>query len=171
MRAWLLPTIAAAVLGLCGAPHAQAQDADACAKFKWSIDRERDAFKGKLPTIRSGADYPGVMSGVTVMLDPQAKVTYPVPPARAPKAPTAFGAVVTAPPLAAKGVYQITVSEPVWIDVVQNGKALKSDSFTGQENCPGVRKSVRFNLEAGPMLIELSDATVSQINLDLLPVQ
>ena len=123
MRARLLPTVAAAVLGLCGAPHAHAQDADACAKFKWSVDRERDAFKGKLPTIRSGADYPGVMSGVTVMLDPQAKVTYPVPPARAPKTQTAFGAVVTAPPLAAKGVYQITVSEPVWIDVVQNGKA------------------------------------------------
>ena len=75
-----------------------------------------------------------------------------------------------APPIAAKGVYQITVSDPVWIDVVQNGKVLKSDSFTGQEGGPGVRKSVRFNLDVGPMLIELSDAAVSQLNLDLLPI-
>lgn len=170
MRASISRSAVLAAVGVFAASGAWAQAPDACTRFKWSVDRERDAFKGKLPTVKSGADYPGVMAGVTALLDPQDKVTYRVPPSRAPKAGPAFGAVIAAPPIAAKGVYQITVSDPVWIDVVQNGKALKSDSFTGQEGCPGVRKSVRFNLEVGPMLIELSDAAVSQLNLDLLPI-
>ena len=159
MRAALLTILT----GLATAGSAAAQTADPCASFKWPVTLEKQAF--------TGAQYPGLMAGATVALDPQDRVAYPVPPTHKPKNSPAYGAVVAGAPLAEGGTYQITLSDEAWIDVVQNGKIIRSSAFSGAEGCPGIRKSVRFNLDHGPLTIELSDAKAERVNIDMLPAQ
>lgn len=145
---------------------------DACSQFSWSIAREQKAFAGPgLAILHSGEAYPGPLAGVTVALEPQNKVTYPVPPAKTAKANPSYGAVLVAPPIAVAGTYQVTLSEAAWVDLVQNGKTLRFAAFAGKGGCPGVRKSVRFNLVPGPLTIELSDSAKQTLNLDLLPAE
>ena len=149
-----------------------AADSDPCTAFKWPVRREKQAFEGtQLPILKSGAQYPGVMAGATVALDPQERVSYPVPPGHKPRNNPAHGAVVNVSPLAAGGTYQVTLSDDAWVDLVQNGKLLRSTSFTGATGCPGIRKSVRFKLDQGPLLIEISDAGAERVNLDMLPAE
>ena len=78
-------------------------------------------------------------------------VKLPYPPERAPGKDT-YAAVVNVPKLE-PGLYQITLSGEAWIDVAQNGALVKSSDFSGQRDCPGVRKTVRFDLAAGPATI------------------
>lgn len=149
-----------------------AADSDPCAAFKWPVTREKQAFAGtQLPILKSGAQYPGVMAGATVAMDPQDRVSYPVPPGHKPKSNPPHGAVINTAPLAAGGTYQVTLSDEAWIDLVQNGKLLRSTSFTGAQGCPGIRKSVRFKVDQGPLVIEISDAGAERINLDILPAE
>ena len=54
------------------------------------------------------------------------------------------------------GLYQVTIETAGWVDVVQNGKALRSSAHTGKVDCDDVRKSVRFDTGSGPFSIELS---------------
>ena len=89
-------------------------------------------------------------------------VTLPMAPERK-AGENSYAAVVTVPKLEA-GLYQITLSEEAWIDVVQNGAVVKSTDFSGQKDCPGVRKTVRFNLLAAPATVELSNASVPMLN-------
>ena len=168
MRAFIF----AAIATLAAAGSVAAQQADPCASFKWPVTQEKQAFTGsQLPFIKSGAQYPGLMAGATVALDPQDRTTYPVPPTHKPKNSPAYGAVVAGAPLAEGGTYQITLSDEAWIDVVQNGKIIRSTAFSGAEGCPGIRKSVRFKLDHGPLTIELSDAKAERVNIDMLPAE
>ena len=48
------------------------------------------------------------------------------------------------------------LSSEGWIDVVQDGHAVKSAAFSGALGCEGVRKSVKFDLAAQPLTLELS---------------
>lgn len=166
MRAFVI----AALLGIAG--PAAAQQADPCASFKWPVAREKQAFTGtQLTILKSGAQYPGILSGVTVALGPQDRVDYPQPPVHKPKANPANGAFVAVAPLAVGGTYQVTLSEEAWVDLVQGGKIIRSSDFSGAQGCPGVRKSVKFKVDAGPLTIEISDARAERVNLDLLPAE
>ena len=106
-----------------------------------------------------------------VNLEPQASVTFAKAPGRKPKADPAFAAVLTLPALAAAGRYQVTLSDEAWIDVLQNGKEVRSSGFSAQGDCPGVHKSVRFALQPGPATVQISGAAVDAIKIDVLPVE
>ena len=161
----ILPILALAVLS---AP-ALAQDASGCAKFKWPIDRERSAFGTPgLPVVEPGKPLPGIMDPAVVTLKPMDEVAFERPPTRAPRAGT-FGAVLKTPPLAVGGTYQITLSDDVWIDVVQGGRELKPKAVTGGADCPGVRKSLRFDFAAGQATVEISGSPASSVKVDVLP--
>ncbi len=148
---------------------ARAQDASGCTKFKWSVERERSALGTPgLRTVEQGKPLPGIMDPAIVPLQPVADVKFERPPTRKPKDGT-FGAVLKTPPLAVAGPYQITTSDEVWIDVIQDGRALKPTAFSGQPNCPNVRKSVRFDLAAGQATVEFSGATTNSVKVDFLP--
>jgi hypothetical protein len=69
------------------------------------------------------------------------------------------------------GLYEITLSDEAWIDVVQGGASVKSSDFSGQKNCPGVRKSVRFPLAAGAATVEISNAASAAIQVAIAPAQ
>jgi hypothetical protein len=54
------------------------------------------------------------------------------------------------------GGYRVTMSENAWLDVIQDGKALKPSMFGDVVGCAGLRKSVEFELTSAPFVIEVS---------------
>ena len=127
-----------------------------CDAFKWPVAREQALFPAA----------PAAQSGAAMAVGQAMDFTLTAPPDRAPKAGT-FGATasVVVPP---EGELQISLSDEAWIDVVQNGQAVKSSAFSGVRTCPGIRKSVRFKLSAGPATVQLSGAKKADLKVAVL---
>ena len=157
MRRYL---IAAAVVAIAAPAHAD------CEHFKWSVAKEKEWFASPSPLPASSGEA-NVNTGYTLVLS--RGLALPVAPERAPK-PNTFAAVVNVPKLDA-GLYQITLSAEAWIDVAQNGALIKSSDFSGQRDCPGVRKSVRFNLASGPATVEISNADEGNLMFAIAPAK
>jgi hypothetical protein len=100
-------------------------------------------------------------------LSPIAEAALPKPPERRQKPDSHAGFVRANVPSA--GLYVVTISEYGWIDAIQNDAYLKSNSFGGVTGCAGVRKSVRYDLSAGPVTIQVSGAAKDTINLAFSP--
>jgi hypothetical protein len=162
-------TVGLACLAGMVAGAAAAQDNTGCDKFKWSIARERALFAAGTKPAGDGVTI-AVGEAYAVTLAPSASVVYSVPPERAPKAGS-FGAALKLAALDKSGLYEVTLSDEAWLDVVQGGAEIKSTGFSGQKECPGVRKSVRFDLQAGPATLQLSGAAGAALNLALEPAQ
>ncbi|HMK91134.1 MAG TPA: hypothetical protein VK446_16065 [Methylocystis sp.] len=166
---------AAALLCLCAAfgyaPPAPAQAPPDCQSFDWPLEREGAWFAApNLPTIESGGQA-STNGAVAIRLRPNDEVGFATPPERAPKAPGSFGAKLDVAAPAKPGLYQITLSDDAWIDVVQGGARLKSAAFTGRKACPGLRKSVRFELKGTPFTIQVSGAATDRLKLAVGPVE
>src|SRR5262245_32204541 len=123
MQRWLVTPLFT-VVALALAPGGSRAE-DACASFKWPLVRERSWLVAAHPTLASGQTLPTAEGAVTLALDPVELLAFPVPPERAPAAES-HGAILRLPPLAKGGLYQITLSDEAWIDVVQDGKSIKS---------------------------------------------
>jgi hypothetical protein len=155
------------VLALVVSAPAFAQEPVGCDKFNWPLDKERATLTGTdLPKVASGdrVKWP-IPFGMSVALVPFADAKLPAPPERAPKSPASFAAFVEVPAPAKAGSYKITLSSEGWIDVVQDGQAVKSTAFSGALGCEGIRKSVKFNLAARPLTIELSNIPSNTIRI------
>ena len=148
---------------LAGTGLAMAADAG-CDAFKWPVTREQALFPAA-PAAQPGADLT-VGQAVDFSLAAVDTVSFEVPPERAPAAGTfAATASVTVPP---DGELQLSLSDEAWIDVVQGGRAVKSTGFSGVKTCPGIRKSVRFKLSAGPATVQLSGAKKADLKVAVL---
>ena len=148
---------------------AQAQEKNSCDQFKWSVARERGWFAAGAKPAASGAMIVAEQ-GYAVTLQPNESVAFRVPPERAPK-PGSFGATLSLANVDKPGLYQVTLSDEAWLDIVQGDVEVKSVAFSGQKDCPGVRKTVRFDLKPGPAIIQLSNAAGAPINVALTPAQ
>jgi hypothetical protein len=149
------------------AAPALAQEPVGCDKFKWPIDKERATLNGTdLPKLASGDRAPFPLPWAAIIaLKPFADAKLPTPPERAPKAPDSFAGFVEAAAPKRAGTYKVTLSSEGWIDVVQDGHAVKSTAFSGATGCEGVRKSVKFELAAKPFTVELSGVRENPIRL------
>ena len=148
---------------LAGTSFATAGEAG-CDAFKWPVTREQALFPAA-PAAQSGATLT-VGQAVDFSLATVDAISFEVPPEHAPAAGT-FGATasVTVPP---EGELQFSLSDEAWIDVVQEGHAVKSIGFSGVKTCPGIRKSVRFKLSAGPATVQLSGARKADLKVAVL---
>jgi hypothetical protein len=148
-----------------GAFIASAYADDGCDKFGWSVARERTLFTAANKTeITVNAILESLPSGAFVLhLQPDAKATFAMPPERKSKAEHWFGGTIQLPAIARPGLYQVTLSDEAWIDVVQDGRYARSIGSTGRSDCPGLRKSVRFELNAAPFALQLSGVTSETI--------
>lgn len=165
----LAGTVLALLAGSLAVGPVAAQDASGCARFKWPVDRERSAFGTPgLQVVEAGKPLPGIMDPAIVRLKPLAEAGFERPPGRKPKDGT-FGVAIRTPPLAVSGTYQVTISDDAWIDVIQNGRELRSFGVSAERDCPNVRKSVRFSLGAGQATVQISGAAADSIKVDLLP--
>jgi hypothetical protein len=158
-----MKTFAMGFVALFAATSASVAD-DGCAAFKWPVAREQALFAAA-PATQPGATL-AVGAAADLSLVPIDEVTFKIPPEHTPAAGT-FGAAaeVVIPPA---GAIQISLSEEAWIDVVQDGRAVQSVDFSGVKTCPGIRKSVRFKLSAGPAIIQLSGAKKAGLKVAVL---
>ncbi len=156
-------------VALAVAAPALAQEPVGCDKFKWPLDHER-ALLASPSQLSSGATMPQPLAAaVTLALVPLADAKLPVAPSRAPKSPDTYAGFVDAPAVAKPGTYRVTLGAPAWIDVVQNGQAVKSTAFSGASGCAGLAKSVKFELSAAPFIVELSGTTAHALSFVVTP--
>jgi len=164
--------LAGLALGFAGEGPSAAQDKPACEQFAWSVRREQALFGAPdLKTVPSGTalgDLPGL--GIALELQPNARAAYVLPPARQPKTADSYGGVISAN-LPKAGAYRVTLSAEAWIDVIQDGKAAVSSAHTGKRDCADIPKSVQFELQPGPVTIQVSGAAVTSIKLAVLPAE
>jgi len=150
------------------ATSAFAADPVGCDKFKWPMDKELALLTApSLPKLTVGAETPPAPAAFTVALRPIADADLPKPPER-PQKPDSYAGFVRAT-AGSPGLYTVTISDYGWIDVVQNDAYLKATGFSGVTGCPGARKSVRFDLSAGPVTIQVSGAAKDAINVAFTP--
>ena len=154
-------------------PAAEAKDMSACSAFKWPIDRERAAFESAdLQKLSSGASQSAWSEQVfTLGLKPAKDVAFPITPPAKKNAPETFGGTLSFAAPAQSGTYQITISNHSWIELVQDGAALKTVDHSGAKGCDGIRKSIRFNVGAAPVVLQVSGSPEETVNVSIRPVE
>jgi hypothetical protein len=152
-----------------GTTPAFAADA-VCGKLTWPLDKERALLNGSVDAFASGATRKAMPErAISILLNPADKAALPLASTK-PADPKKFGGFVILP-VATAGDYLISLSAEGWIDAVQDGAALSSTAHTGDENCPGLRKSVRFTLAAKPLTLEISNAPADHIEITITPAK
>ncbi len=137
-----------------------------CGQFKWSTAKELLWFSNNPAPVASGGRIATFEVGYTATLAKLDAAKLTIQPTRSSAADT-FSAVLDLPSIATAGLYQITLSDEAWIDVSQNGVVIPSIDFSGQKDCPGIRKTVRFHLEKGDATLQLSDAKKDSMNISI----
>ncbi|KJC57247.1 hypothetical protein UP10_29700 [Bradyrhizobium sp. LTSPM299] len=160
----------AVLLLLVSAPAFAAEEPSGCDKFKWPIDRERAALTAPdRVKLASGSEQAALPStGITLALVAPGDAKLPTPPERAPKDGTfaGFTSIKTAPKA---GLYTISLSAGAWVDVVQDGHFLKPKAFSGATDCDGIRKTIKVELAASPLVLQVSGARENAISISILP--
>jgi hypothetical protein len=149
-----------------------AEEPSGCDKFKWDITHERAALTAPERTkVASGNEFAALpTSGFTLDLVAPADAKLPSPPERAPKDGTFAGFTkVAAAPKA--GLYTISLSAGGWVDVVQDGHALKPKAFSGATDCDGIRKTMKYELAAKPFVLQVSGTKENAISVAILPTE
>ena len=166
MRAPLL--IALVLLGTTAAWAAD--EPSGCDKFKWNIDREKAALTApdRIKLVSGGELTALPSTGVTLALRPPADANLPSPPERAPKEGTFAGfANIKAAPKA--GLYTVSLSAGGWVDLVQDGHFLKPKGFSDATDCDGIRKTMKYEISAKPLLLQVSGTKEDSISIAILP--
>ncbi|MBR0781515.1 hypothetical protein [Bradyrhizobium iriomotense] len=148
-----------------------AEEPSGCDKFKWPIERERAALtapdRAKLASGSEQAALPA--STITLGLVAPSEAKLPSPPERAPKDGTFAGFTSIKAPKA--GLYTISLSSGAWVDVVQDGHFLKPVAFSGATDCEGIRKTMKYELSAQPLVLQVSGARDNALSIAILPAQ
>lgn len=147
-----------------------AEEPSGCDKFKWPIARERAALTAPdRVKLSSGGELAAPpATGIALTLVPPADATLPTPPERTPKEGT-FAAYINFKEAPKAGLYTISLSSGAWIDVVQDGHALKPKGFSGATDCEGIRKTMKYQMSASPFVLQISGARKNAMSVAILP--
>ena len=156
-------SLAATVLIALMAPASAAEDG--CGKFAWPLAREQALFaSADKPTIKAGETLTAIPKTAFVLqLKSSAEAAFAMSPERKPKLEHWFGGAIQLPAFEKPGIYQVTLSDEAWIDVVQDDRYARALGSTGRSDCPGLRKSVRLDLSASPFVLQLSGVSSDEI--------
>ncbi len=139
---------------------ASAAGTGGCESFAWPLKTELSWIGASDPVmLQSGASVTALPAkAMLVTLVPQDQAALSVAPSGKQKAArdNVRAGIINFAGVPEPGPYHGTLSGPGWIDVVQNGVNLGAIAHTGKADCDGIRKSVRFNIGAGPFAIHLS---------------
>jgi len=156
-------------IGLVGPLCALPAKASGCDDFKWPIAAEQAALAAPdIPKLDPNGAL-AYRAAASLQLVPSGKARLVLAPERAPKISPSYAGAFTldAPPAA--GTYKVTLSGAGWIDVIQDGKFVRSTGFGDPKDCAGVRKSVKFPLTAAPATLQLSGAGDPEVSVIVTP--
>lgn len=138
---------------------------DACATFKWPVTVEQALLRGgKTEVGATGRLATLPVQALDLALVAPDRVTFAVQPKRPPK-PDSGNAVIAIDAIGAAGQYQVTLSDDAWVDIVQAGAGAATVDFSGVHGCAGIRKSVRFDVKAGPAILQISGSSVQRLSV------
>jgi hypothetical protein len=63
----------------------------------------------------------------------------------------------------------VSLSAGGWVDLVQDGHFLKPKAFSGATDCDGIRKTMRYEIEAKPFLLQVSGTREESVSIAILP--
>jgi len=162
--------VRALLLGLWLPLAAAAGDvADPCAGFTWSVTHERALFSAKGEPLTAGTDEahsPALVPDrlYELRLSPVSQVSFAVAPGRHPAAANAYGGLATLT-LTQAGVYRISLDQPLWVDVLADGAAIRSRDFQGSHGCNAPHKIVEFVLPAAHLTLQFSGDAASTVRV------
>lgn len=144
-----------------------------CESFLWPLATEIALFRSNdAIAVGSGDTLPAPASdkAIALALKPAPEVQLPSKPTSTPKADDAskFAGFVSFTKVE-KGHYQVSMSGPGWIDVIQNGAPLEATGHTGSPECQDVRKSVRFEITEGPLTIQVHGVPKDSLKIAIRP--
>jgi hypothetical protein len=139
-------------------PAGAAEDGPGCEKFAWPLTRERAWFaapdKVKITAGETLATVP--KAAIVILLKPGSDASFALPPERRPRSDGWFGGTVWFPAVERAGIYQVTLSDEAWTDVIQDGRYVRSVGSSGRSDCPGLRKSIRLEFGRTQFILQLS---------------
>ncbi len=144
---------------------------DPCGEFAWDVRHERAMFSqspSMLTAAKSNNAAPAVAPDrlYELRLIPAAQVGFPVSPlGRHSKSQGTYGGLAQIR-LPSAGTWRISLSEPDWVDVVNDGAVLQPKDFQGRHGCSTPHKILRYELPAGTSLtLQLSAASAAVVRL------
>ncbi len=141
-----------------------------CDKFAWLIQAEQKlVLNSQKIAANSGKSFSGLPGGpIELSLVRTDQAAFEKPPERAPKNPDSFAGflMIAAMP---SGVVQLNLSRAAWVDAIQEGRYLKPAAHSGALDCPGIRKIVKFELQQGPVIFQLSGVEANNLALLIAP--
>jgi hypothetical protein len=147
--------------------------ADGCEKFAWSLAREQAWVaapdKANVAAGQTLAALP--KAAVVIHLQPASQAAFDLAPERKPRSDQWFGGTVRFPAIERPGIYQVTLSDDAWIDIIQDGRYARSVGSTGRSDCPGLRKSVRLELGPAPFALQISGVSSDRIVIAIGPAE
>ena len=78
-----------------------------------------------------------------------------------------LGGVVTLEWISA-GRWQVTLAADAWVDAVQYDRRLTPLAATSRPDCPGIRRSVQFEVAGVPLTLQFGGAAVKRLNIAVL---
>lgn len=149
----LLVAAAASLVGFA----ASAAESGGCGRFAWDLGAERELL-ASAPA--SGPASPPAAFRLVLGQAETAALPKPPPPDAKPR-PGLAGSISL--PIAEAGIYRVTLSGEAWIDAVQHDAFLNAEAFSGVGDCPGMRKSVKFRLDPGTLLLQIRGSAAGTI--------
>lgn len=174
MKTTLSHIVGSLAFALAAATPAMAEQKKAgCESFLWPLATEIALIKSADAVAATSGDTlpaPSSEKAIALALKPARQVQLPAKPTSTPRADDAskFAGFVSFAKVE-KGHYQITMSGPGWIDVIQNGVPLEATAHTGSPDCQDVRKSVRFEIADGPLAIQVHGVTKDVLKITVRP--
>lgn len=150
---------------LAGCANASAQPApQGCATVAEPWKAARTAISARDVAGAGQASFaPG--EAVRLSLHPDGEVAYASLPQGEGEA-ASFGGMASFT-VAKAGRYSVGLSEPIWVDVVRDGKPAEAVRFGPGSACSGIRKAVAFDLAPGDHVLELSGSTLPEVGVVL----
>jgi hypothetical protein len=156
----ILP-ISAILLTSCAAA-APPPETSACAATAEPWRDARDLASGRDAAGAGDARF-AAGEAVRLSLHPDGEVAYRTLPQGAGEA-ASFGGMASVT-IEQAGLYRVGLSEPVWVDVVRDGKPAETVRFGAGPACSGIRKAVSFVLQPGPHTVEISGGTIAKVGV------
>lgn len=139
-----------------------AEEQKPCSGFRWPIQTEMSwiTFEDSQPLDTAAEIASPAAKAITLKMQPTKDAALPVKPGVKNQAipPDSFAGWFTIASLPKEGLYQVTLSQHAWIDLIQNGELIPNAGFTGDPSCGVVRKSVRYRAGQGPVTVQISGA-------------